>query len=430
MINVPRRMGHARLRDRLALEARRARGPLLVCLAAVAAAAAAAAVILSNINFRAPWEEPQRLRVALDSANGIVTGKQEVRRAGVVIGTIDDVQVEDGRAVATITYDGDQGELYRDARLRLRPQTPLDDMYLDVESAGDPGAGRIEKDAVLSAERTRVPVDVADVLNAFDEGTRDRMEKAIDELGAGLPDGGVQLRASFASIAPFLGAAERLTREFAIRSEATRRMMHNFRRMTDELARRDSALAGLVARGDATFGALADARDPLEELIAAVPATMAAMQTSFDRLDTTLDVLDPALSDLRPAARAMPRGLRALRRLAGDAAPAFRELRSPVKSLSRLAAQLRPTSQALQRAFERLLPQAPRYDRITRRVSGCELAVDKFFQWTPSVLKYADVNGAYPRGNNATSSSSVAPGAPDVALRPHPGCTTGKEARP
>ena len=429
MINIRSHIGHARMRDRIRLEARRARGSLAVYLIALAVALASAADIMHNINVQLPGHREATARIAVDSAKGVVPGKQEVRWAGVVVGKMTKVQLVAGRPVVTITYDPSYGPLYRDAHLRLRPQTALDDMFMDIEAPGHSSAGKLG-DGVLAAARTRVPVDVADVMNVFADDTRAWMKQAIDEAGKGLADNGAQLREAFAQLAPFLQSAQRLTAEFAARRTMTRRLVHNFRLMVAELGVRDRTLARLVGSGSSALGELQSVRGPLGELIDGLPPTLTAMRGSFNRLQTTLDALDPALVQLRPAAAAMPAGLRALRRFSAEAQPSLAALRGSITSLAPLTAQLRPTSVALATAFARLAPQAPRYDRITARIVPCELAVDKFFQWTPSVLKFSDANGAYPRGNSVSSSSTEASSQHDAVLVHHPGCTTGKAAKP
>ena len=429
MINIRGHIGHARFRDRIWVEAARARRSLVIYAVALALAIASAADILHNINVQPPWHHDAVAHVAVDSAKGVVPGKQEVRWAGIVVGKMTHVALVAGQPVVTITYDPKYGPLYRDARLRLRPQTALNDMFMDIESPGHASAGRLGG-ATLAAARTRVPVDVADVLNVFSDDTRARMKQAIDEAGRGLADNGVQLQTAFAQLVPFLQSAQRLTAEFAVRRAMTARLVHNFRLMVAELGVRDRTLSRLVSSGDAALGELRTVRGPLGAFLDGLPPTLAQMRGSFARLQTTLDALDPALVRLRPAAAEMPGGLRALQRFSVEARPSLRALRGPMGSLAALAAQLRPTSASLADAFRRFAPQASRYDRMTARLVPCELAIDKFFQWTPSVLKFSDANGAYPRGNSVSSSSSEAPGQHDLVLEHHPGCTTGRPAKP
>ena len=263
-------------RQRLALEIRRARGGFIALLALLVLAIGAAAVIANGLRLNMPWHDTYTARVAVDDAKGVVAGKQQVRISGLPVGKIDESELVDGKPVLTITLRGKYAPLYKDARLRLRPKTPLADLYLNVEDRGHKSAGELKEGDVLAAERTQAPVDIGKVMNALNASTRTRMEHAIDALGRGLPDNGDSFRAALIELAPFLNAAERLTKVTAERRGHTRRLVHNFRLMMEELGRRDNAVRRLVEGGSRTFDALADAQAPLSRLFAEFPPTLAA----------------------------------------------------------------------------------------------------------------------------------------------------------
>jgi len=378
-------------RGRLTLEIRRARGGFLAVLVLGALTIGAIAVIANGLRLNMPWTKTYTARVAVDDAKGVVPGKQQVRISGLPVGKVTKAQLVDGRPVLTIMIKGKYAPLYRDARLRLRPKTPLDDLYLNVESRGQKSAGEVTSGQVLTAERTIVPVDIGRVLDAFNAATRVRMEQAIDELGRALPDRGAQLRETIVRLAPFLEAAQRLSRATAERRGYTRRLVHNFRLTMEELGRRDRSLRMLVRGGAETF------------------TQLAARERSLTGL---LDELPPTLRQLQPA-------FAALRSFSSEATPALRALRRPLPALSRLVAAVSPTAQGLDRAFAGLAPTAPRLDRITKAIVPCELAIQKFFANTLSLMKFYDARGLVPRGQtvdgdsaNQRAGKSCAPGGP------------------
>jgi virulence factor Mce-like protein len=428
-IDVRDHLGRGPRGDRIRLELRRALGPFAIFAITAVVAVACAAMILRNIHVHLLGSGTRVARVAVDNAKGIVPGKQEVRWAGVVVGKMTGVKLVAGQPVVTIEYDSSYGPLYRDARARLRPQTVLDDMYLDIESGGHRQAGALGS-GVLPAERTRVPVDVSEVLDIFNQDTRARMQQAIDQLGRGLTDGGAQLRAAFVAIAPFLHDARLLTQEFARRHGLTSSLVHEFRTIVDELGARDRELTRLVSDGDATLAQLGGRGPAVQNLIAQLAPSFAQLRSSLGRLQGTLGAVDPALTALQPAAGALPAGMQALRRFSTDAQPALRALEPPVGSLSTLSSELRPAAASLSGAFAQLTPQAPAYDRITSKLLACAPTLDKFFAWTQSVLKFGDANGTYPRGNGVQSESTYVPSQRDPVLRPHGGCATSQGGTP
>lgn len=408
---------------------RAGRAPLVVA-AGVAGGIVSAVVLAGLLSGGSPLDDRRTFRVAVDDAKSVAPGKNEVRWAGVVVGRITDATLENGRAVLTaeIKEDGTR-PLHRDAELRLRPQTALNDMFLDVV---DPGTGRaplLTGDEPLDIGRTQTPVDVAEVLNAFSVDVRDRLEQTLDELSVGLPDRGAQLRSAFVALVPFIRASDRIGRVIARRDAATRRLVSRSADITDELSRRDAAVRGLVRRASATFSALAARRTALDGTFEELPPTLSQARSSFARLDATLAEVRPALKDLRPTAAALPSGLRGLDGLAGDLRPALSALAPALPALSPLARDLAPTAASLRSAFAALEPQLLRLDRISQQLVRCETPVQKFFAWTMSVFKFGSrgLNGSSPRGafiaspEDATSSGD--------SLVPTRGCADGQVPR-
>jgi ABC-type transporter Mla subunit MlaD len=414
-------------RERVKLEIRRAAKPFAVAVVFVACSAVAWSLILKNIGISMPWSHTYVAHVALDNAAGVVPQKQAVRLSGIEVGLITGLKVRDGQAVATIKMDPKYGPLYHDARLRLRPETPLDDMFLDVENRGTPAAGRLGANEILPAERTRVAVDIGRVLNVFSGETRTRTEEAIDEYGRALGNHGNDFRNALVQLAPFLDAAKRLTHESAIRRTETSRLIHNFRIMTGELAVREDELRKLVRGGAGALGELGTSQGSIQQTLVELPPTLRRLESSFTTLRGAMGELDPAFDSLQPVARELPAGLRALRAFSVAGEPAFAALRRPLPQLRALMGQLRPTARGLRSAFADLRPVPARLNRVTAMVVPCERALGKFFSNTNSLGKFADSRSVILRGEtvvgansaggvvndpNQTAAKSCAPGGP------------------
>jgi ABC-type transporter Mla subunit MlaD len=202
------------------------------------------------------------------------------------------------------------------------------------------------------------------------------------------------------------------------------------RLITDELARRDRAITGLVGAAGTTFHTLATRRTDIDRLLRQLPPTLDRMHASFTQLQGTLAQTRPALAALRPAARALPTGLTALRELSGDADPALAALRPAVRELNPLARHLAPTASALSSAFQSLEPQLPRIDRITSEITPCERRLQKFFAWTMSVFKFGNRSDrtSSPRGLLVSSIGDASNGA-DPNLVPVVNCANGRPTR-
>jgi virulence factor Mce-like protein len=417
---------------RLALELRRSIRPLALYLFLIAAGLLSAGIIFKNQTFQKPWEHYRQVRASFDDVKGVVPGSQQVRIAGVPVGVIKKVDLDRGRAILTLSIKQQYGRLYRDARMRLRPATPLQDMYVDVRR-GTPQAGVLDEDDVLPAERTETPVDISRVMNTFDRDTRQRLGVLLEGLGKGLDDRGASLHAAFAEAVPFLEMATRTSSVVARRRAAARRVISNLNALTGVLARRNRQIAGVVDHGEATLGELARNDGNLAATIRELPPTLTAMRASFASLRSAEDELDPALGSLDPVLTNLDSGLQALQRFGTGARPALAALRAPVRSLRPLARHLRPTATALRSAMESLDAQTADFGTITELMVPCRRAMEAFFNNTMSIAKFDDQGGTVPRAEATVSTDTLTPLAPgpvpvDPSFEKKPTCTPGGQA--
>jgi virulence factor Mce-like protein len=410
--------------DRLKLEIRRARVPAVQYLFVLACAIFVAAIIFKNQLYDRPWESKRTYEVQFDDVKGVTPGKQHVRMAGVDVGLVTGSKLgADGKPVLTIKIRKKFGVLYHNAQMRLRPLTPLQDMYVDINSRGTPAAGELRSNQVLKNTQTVSPVDISRVMNTFDGQTQGRLRTLLTEFGRGLTDNGVQLKSAFVQLAPFLKMAQRTTQVLADRRQKMQRVVHNLGALTTALAHRDQQLTGLVRDGNATLASLSSQQRPFNDTLAQLPPTLSSVRSSFAALRSAEDQLDPALVALKPVAQNLRQGMAGLEKFSASATPALRDLRTPLRKLEPLAKQLRPTSTSLEQSFNRLTPQAPQFDDVTRTMVPCLDVMQHFFQDTLSVLKFYDVSGAFPRGSNVTNTDQF--GMKGIGLKRLPSCTEG-----
>lgn len=383
-------MSHTATRDRLKLELKRAAGPGLLYVLLVIAGLMTAADIVGNLAGTKPWDSYTTYRVAFSDVKGVIPGSTPLRIAGVNVGTITGSDLVGGRPVLTLSLQSQYAPLYRDAAIQIRPVTPLEDMYVDITSRGHKSAGALTAKAILPATQTESPVEISSVLDTFGADTRARLTTLLDQLGAGLSDGGANLRASFEAIAPFLAVADRMSSALAQRRVELASLVHNFAGLSEELAARDTQLSGFVTHADSTLGALARNNAPFAATIQRLPDTLATMSSAFTQLRTAEGAVDPALRSLTPVASALPSGLDALSRFSQDATPAVSALRPAVLQLRPLAQVLEPTSHALAGAFTQLQPEAPQLDRMTALAAhpACLTYVGQFLNRVISLTKF------------------------------------------
>lgn len=399
-IDVREHISHKTSRSRLELQARRSGRPLFVYMIAVALMIASLGIIGSNLR-GGGLGAVRTVQFEVGDASGIVAGRAEVRFKGIPAGTLSKVEFRSGRALVTAKIDDRWGEIYRDVRAKVRPGTPLQDMYLDIVDRGTPAAGPATRGGPVPMDRTASSVNIASVLQVFDADTRVRLRTLLNQFGNGLEDRGASLRTAFIELVPLLQVARRAADQVAVRERRTRRVLHNFAALTGELGLRERMLRTLVRDGGTTMATLERSAPDIDATIAQLAPALSSVDTTFDTVRDMLPHIDRAVRDLVPVVDVLPSSLSAVRDLSGEARPALRALKPSVDDLSPLARDLQPLATRLSTAVDALGPQAGAFDHVTVSLSKCGFTLQRFFHWTQSVFALGDDRGEAPRGDAA-----------------------------
>ena len=132
-------------------------------------AAGIAGYILSNQRFYLPAWVPvlgtdfYTVKAELPSGQAVVPGQgQTVNVAGVKIGEVGSVRLEEGKAVVDMQIKDEYKPIYQDATVLLRPKTGLKDMFIEVDPGhGEPldDGGRIAVVVMEAIRRRRLPAE-------------------------------------------------------------------------------------------------------------------------------------------------------------------------------------------------------------------------------------------------------------------------------
>jgi virulence factor Mce-like protein len=391
--------------DRLRLEIRRARGPFALLIVAFVLTGIAAAGILRNLAFNKPWVDTYTVRATFSDAKGIVAGSSVVRLAGINVGVVDGVDLQGRRVVLTLRIEKKYGDIYRDARMRIRPVSPLDDTYVSIDSRGSAARGPAEAAEPIPGAQTESPVDISRVLNVFNADTGQHMAALTRELGRALPDDGAQLRAALVEFRPFFTALKQLTDITSRRATLVKRLVTNTGTLSKELGRRDRQLQQLVTSGNSDMAELAARDRPLDATLQQLPGTLQQLDRSMAALDVAREHLDPALRALVPPAKSLAPALSALTRVSESGLPAVRSLNRPVAKLSQLSAALPPTVSSLTRAVRTLRDGTPPVAHSVAKLPPCFESIEDFFAHTMSLTKFYD---GYRTVARATAGEGVA----------------------
>jgi phospholipid/cholesterol/gamma-HCH transport system substrate-binding protein len=328
--------------------------------------------ILSNQRFHLPAWVPvlgtdfYEVEAELATAQAVVPGQgQTVNVAGVKVGEVGSVSLEDGRAVVLMQIDDEYRPIYRDATILLRPKTGLKDMFLSLDP-GTEAAGELPEGGRVRQAGTLPDVNADEVLAELDGDTRTYLRILLNEGGTAFDDEATgaseryeqtaeqDLREVFKRLEPTARDGARFTRLLARRRSNLRRVIHNFQLLSTALARRDDQLASLVDSANANFEAFASEEAALRAALREFPPALTQTQTTLTKAQRLASELGPALERLRPFARELAPALRRTQPFFGETTPILRDQIRP------FARDVRPTVRDLRRTTEDLAVVTPR----------------------------------------------------------------------
>lgn len=328
-------------------------------------------VILANQTTALPsWfpilgEDRFELKARFSSAQAITPGQgQAVTIAGIKVGDITGVTLDEGVAEVTMEVDTDKAGLIKeDASLLLRPKTGLNDMVIEVDPGGA-GVAVQEGDTIPLAS-TQPNVNPDEVLASLDADTQAFLKLLLAGGGEALDperDRGRKLSNALRQFEPFARDIARINRGLALRRESIARSIHNFRLLSEELAARDSDLISFVDGSNAALARFANQEASIREALQELPSTLVETNKALASSNRFALASLPALRDSLPGARALKPALQALRPFMQQTAGPIRDqirpftvqIFEPTKHLREATEGLAQTVPGLNRSFTNL----------------------------------------------------------------------------
>ncbi len=348
--------------------------------------------ILSNQRFYLPAWVPlvgtdfYEVEAELQTGQAVVPGQgQTVNVAGVKVGEVGEVNLEDGRAVVQMRIKDEYKPIYKDATILLRPKTGLKDMYLSLDP-GTKQAGEIPEGGRVLVYNTLPDINADEVLAQLDDDTRAYLRVLLNAGGIAFDDEATgadatydqtaaqDLRETFKRFEPISRDGKRITSLLIKRRRNIARVVHNFQEFSTALAGRDRELAALVDSANANFEAFAAEEAALREALQLFPGALDQTEQTLEKTSTLAAELGPTLEGLRPFARNLAPALRKtqpffrettpiirdqIRPFARDVQPTVRDLRNASKSLAVVTPRLTRSFKVLNKFFNALAYDPP-----------------------------------------------------------------------
>jgi len=274
-------------------------------------------------------EEFEHISAEFSTAQAVTPGQgQSVDIAGIQVGKVTSVDLEDGHAVVGMDIVPEYMPLiHPNASFLLRPKTGLNDMVVEVE----PGSGskHIEDGAHFTLAQTEPNTNLDAFLATLDGDTRQYVQLLVAGGAQGIGGRGRQFSNVLRRLAPFVHYTAKLNEVVAQRHVELARVIHNFSSLTTELGRHDAEIKRFVTASDAALGNFANQQQSIQESLRELPPTLTAMNSALASSKRFSDVANPALTGLIPQAQALTPAFKATEQL-------FRQTTAPIRD------QIRP----------------------------------------------------------------------------------------
>lgn len=270
------------------------------------------------------------------SAQAVTPGQgQAVDVAGVQVGKVASVDLEDGHAVVGMDLRPKYLALiHPDATLLLRPKTNLNDMVVEIDPGRAPG--HVEAGHNFPLSRTEPSIQFEAFLSTLDGDTRQYLQLLLASGAQGIGGRGRQLSGAFRRLQPFSHYIADLNRAVAQRHVALARVIHDFGLLTTELGRHDAEIERFVSGSNAALGNFAHQQRAIQESLVEFPATLSALRAAMASSNRFSTVARPALRGLIPQAQALGPAIKANERL-------FKQTTAPIRDQIRpFTRQIRP----------------------------------------------------------------------------------------
>lgn len=285
------------------------------------------------------------------TAQAVMPGQgQALTVAGVTVGTVQDVHLENGRAIISMRLDeGSDVTIHQDAQLLLRPKTGLKDMIVAM-NPGTASSPKLRAGQTLSVAQTEPDVNLDEFLSALDTDSRTYLQFLLNGAGTALKGQGPTLAAVLKRFDPTSRDLGLITKQLAVRQNNIRHAVHNFKLLIQALGASDAQLSRFVSASNDVLGTFATEDDSLKATLAGLPAALSHTEKGMAKVVDFTDVVAPALKALEPTSKNLGPGLKAMIPTLQHSQPIITDELRP------FARAAKPTLDAITPALQKLVP--------------------------------------------------------------------------
>jgi phospholipid/cholesterol/gamma-HCH transport system substrate-binding protein len=395
----------------------------------IAAAAAAVIVVVGGGEER----EDYKVRAVFDNAGFVIPG-EDVKVAGVRVGSIDSIDLTDDQKAAVVLDITDPGyqDFRDDASCIVRPQSLIGERFVEctlteVRSPGEEPPPELEQidegegegQYLLPAENNGKAVDLDLIGNIMREPERERLSIILSDLGIGVAGRGRDLSAVIRRADPALKEITEVLKILADQNEVLADLAADSDAVLAPLARERAHVGGAIENAGAVAEATAERSAALEADLELLPPFLRELRPTMVRLGALSDEMTPVLTDLGavapdinrmifelgPFSRAATTSFESLGEMTETGTPAVRAALPVVRDLRELASAVRPVGANARKLLESF-----------QRTDGIERFMDYVF-YTVAAINGFDSFGHYLRAGLIVNQCA------NYAVQPSFGCS-------
>jgi phospholipid/cholesterol/gamma-HCH transport system substrate-binding protein len=327
--------------------------------------------------------EGYRVEVAFPEAIGL-NKDVDVRAAGITVGTVRKVEVdhESNRVLATLELEPRYAPLASDARAILRRKTLLGETFVEI-TTGTRDAPKLADGGRLEDSRVGETVELDEVLQTYDEGTRRAFQLWQQELAVGLRGRGEDLNNAIGQLPELTDSAGDLLAVLDSEEDALRGLVRDTGAVYEALTRDEGQLANLIRNSHGVFRQAADQRGSLREAFQIFPTFLAESKATLERAERFSRNTRPLVRDLRPVANELRPTVRAVRRFAPPLKRFFVRFDDQIRVSRRSLPALRQVFEETGPMFRSLGPFLGELNPIFEWLELNQLMLSDFLSYSP-----------------------------------------------
>jgi phospholipid/cholesterol/gamma-HCH transport system substrate-binding protein len=353
------------------------------------------------------------VRAIFDSAFGVIPG-EDVKVAGVKVGSIDSLHVtDDKRAAVVLAIDKPGfGDFRSDANCIIRPQSLIGEKFVDCtptqprqqDTPAPPPLKRIRSGPgkgqyLLPVSNTSKSVDLDLINDIYQLPERERLTIILNELGTGLAGRGKDLNDVIRRADPALAETDKVLAILKEQNQTLANLATESDTVLAPLAQRKEQVADFIVKARNVSQATAQERGALAQNLRKLPTFLTQLRPTLAQLGNLSDQMTPVLTDLGSQADNINRFVTQIGPLASAARPAVKSLGQASVVGTQAMQDIRPITSDVNELASSAQPLASNLSDLLvslRDTGGVERAMDYlFFQMT--AINGFDTAGHYLR---------------------------------